>query len=168
MAHTLFRYDTLVYVLGLFFSLVVFNTTYMQLGTILPMSLMGIFLILVFIGKRDLKINRYRICFLLMAFVLFVVTALNNGQNYRVIYKVFLLSIFYMVSTSVEYSEKEVRFFIKIIIYSYLIYALYLLFGTERNEYYSRETLIIFGSELDPNIVAAVFVLPIVILLYNN
>lgn len=157
----------MVYVLGLFFSLVVFNTTFMQLGTLLPMFLMALFLLLVFIGKRPIKIDRYRVCFLVMAVVLLIVTTFNNGDNYRVIFKVILLSFFYMIATSLCYNEKEVNFFIRIIIYSYLIYALYLLFGTERNEYYSRETLIILGSELDPNIVAAVFVLPIAILLFN-
>lgn len=167
MPNKLLKYNVMIYVLGLFFSLVVFNTTYLQLGTILPILIMTFFYILIIVGNRKLKIEKYRISFLLMAIVLFLVTTFNDGDDYRVIFKVVILSIFYMIATSIEYNEKEVCFFIRFIVYSYLIYALYLLFGIERNEHYSRETLIIFGSELDPNIVAAVFVLPIVILLYN-
>lgn len=167
MSNKLLKYDSVIYILGLFFSLVVFNTTHMQLGTILPISLMAIFTILFITGKRKMKIELYKVCFLLMALVLFSSTAFNAGQDYRVVFKVFLLAFFYMIATSVDYKETEIRFFSKMIVYTYLLYALYLLFGTEKNEFYSRQTLIIFGSELDPNIVAAVFVLPIVLLLYN-
>lgn len=167
MSNKLLKYNSVVYVLGLFFSLVVFNTTHMQLGTILPLFLMVVFVVLSIIGKRKLKIELYKTCFLLMTLVLLSSTVFNAGQDYRVIFKVFMLAFFYMVATSIDYSDAEIRFFTRMIVYTYLLYALYLLFGTEKNEYYNRQTLIIFGSELDPNIVAAVFVLPIVLLLYN-
>ena len=167
MSNKLLKYNSVVYVLGLFFSLVVFNTTHMQLGTILLLFLMGVFVILVIKVKRKLKIRPYKVCFLLIALVLLLSTAFNAGQDYRAIFKVFTLAFFYMVATSIDYSDTEIRFFTRMIVYTYLLYALYLLFGTEKNEYYSRQTLFIFGSELDPNIVAAVFILPIVLLLYN-
>lgn len=84
--------------------------------------------------------------------------------------KVFILAVFVTIVSSVSFYKTEIKFIGIVLVFSYLIYAFLTLYavGGDTN-YYGRAQISILHSSipLDPNVVAAVFVLPFILCLYN-
>lgn len=158
----------LVYLLGAFFSLVLFNTTYMDLGTYVPIIVITLTLIFALSARKSGCKQSYGILF--FSVIVFLSTLLSGGEISREVEKIFLNALLFVVVTSLFFSEKEVRFLSFVIFVSYLVYAVLVFqaIGTV-GTFYGRTNIIILNSDypLDPNVTASVFALPVVIGLYN-
>lgn len=159
-----------VYVIAFFISLVLFNTTYMSLGTIVPM-LTIIFGLILFVSSRPkTNVNNRNNLYIWMSFIFLFSTVLSGGDELTQCLKIFLTALFSVHATRLCVSDKEVRFLSLIICISYAIYAILVVqsMGGE-TMYYGRAQIRILGSEypLDPNVVSAVFVFPFIICFYN-
>lgn len=152
-----------------FFAIVLFNTTYMSLGTNVPLAV--IFLgIIFFISNGRNKENKQNRCFVWMAIVILCSTMLSGGDQFRDCFKVLLTAFFVYFASSIKINDFEVKYLSFIICVSYFVYAILVTLAIGQDtEYYGRAQIRILNSEipLDPNVVAAVFVLPIIISLYN-
>lgn len=156
------------FLLCIFFCLALFNTTYKNLGTIIPSIVMLLFLIFLIFSRTSLTIDSYKYCFLLLPSLIFTVTLFSIGEISRTSYKVFILAVFFIISTSYPWNIKESKLFIKSVIFSYLIYSLYFIFfGYRFNLSLSRMHIKMLGSDIDPNVLGSLFILPTVIILYK-
>lgn len=152
-----------------FIAIVLFNTTYMGLGTNVPLAVIFLGIIL-FVSNRRSKANKQNICFVWLAIVILCSTILSDGEQFRDCFKVLLTAFFVYFSTSIKINDFEVKYLSFIICVSYFVYAILVILAIGQDtEYYGRAQIRILNSEtpLDPNVVAAVFVLPVVISLYN-
>lgn len=162
---------TVIYVIALFISLVLFNTTYMSLGTIVPMLTIVLGLLLFVSTRPKTNVNNRNNLYIWMSFLFLFSTALSGGDEFTQCLKIILTALFSALSTKLCISVKEVRFLSLIICVSYGIYAILVVQSMSSAEtmYYGRAQIRILGSEypLDPNVVSAVFVFPFIICLYN-
>ena len=158
----------LVYFVGAFLSLVLFNTTYMNLGTYVPIIVIIFTIVFALSARRSIYKQTYG--FLFFSILVFLSTLLSGGTISREVEKIFLNALIYIIASSLFFSEKEVRFLSFVIFVSYLVYAVLVIqaIGTI-GTFYGRVNIVILNSEypLDPNVTASVFTLPVVIGLYN-
>lgn len=165
----LFKQRLVVWMLGVFLSLVLFNTTYMHLGTIVPLTVMVLSLFHIIFHYR-IKITGNKCLFLIFITITLVSTFFSGGDDYREIFKILITIIIYMVFSSIRYADREVRFISLLLCLSYLVYAILVITSIGLySEDYGRVNIRILGGDipLDPNVTAAVFPLPIIICLYN-
>ena len=161
---------TVINVIALFISLVLFNTTYMSLGTIVPMLTIILGLLLFVSTRPKTNINNRNNLYIWMSFLFLFSTALSGGDEFTQCLKIILTALFSALSTKLCITVKEVRFLSLIICVSYVIYAILVIQSMSgETMYYGRAQIRILGSEypLDPNVVSAVFVFPFIICLYN-
>lgn len=158
-----------VLIIALFLAIVLFNTTYLSLGTNVP-------IVIIFIGfcfflrMKSINANKKNICFVWLSVVILLSTLFSGGEQLRDCFKILITVSFLYFSTSIKIKDSEVKYLSFFICASYLIYAI-LVFNAmgQETEYYGRAQIRILNSEipLDPNVVAAVFILPMIISLYN-
>lgn len=158
-----------VLIIALFFAIVLFNTTFLNLGTYLP-------LVIIFLGfvcfsfTKKTYVNKKNVYFIAFAILLFFSTFISGGDLYRECLKILLTVCFIYKASKVKLTDSEIQYLSLFICISYLIYAVLTIQAIGQDtQYYGRAQLRILNSEipLDPNVVAAVFVLPMVISLYN-
>lgn len=158
-----------ILIIAFFLAIVLFNTTYLGLGTYVP--LLVIFLgLLTFSYVEKTKANKKNIYFIWLSIVILCSTLLSGGDQIRDCFKIFITICFLYYSSSIRVKDSEVRYLSLFICMSYLVYAILVTQAIGQDtEYYGRAQIRILNSEvaLDPNVVAAVFVLPMIISLYN-
>lgn len=158
-----------IFVIAIFIAMVLFNTTYLGLGTSLPLII--IFLgLLTFLHVEKTNANKRNICFIWLSIVILCSTLLSGGDHIRDCFKILITICFVYFSTSIRVKDSEVRYLSLFICISYIVYAILVIQAIGQDtEYYGRAQIRILNSEvaLDPNVVAAVFVLPMIISLYN-
>ena len=166
---SLFTQRKEVYIVACFFATVLFNTTFLSLGTYVPMALIILGFFFLNKNKREQQ-NKNSIMYVLFSVLILLATFVSNGNDFRTPFKIIVTALFTYLACMESYSNKEVKFFSIIICLSYAIYAILVIQaigGT--TAYYGRAQISILSSEipLDPNVVSAVFVFPIIIALYN-
>lgn len=166
----LFSQRLVVYVIAMFISLVLFNTTFMSLGTVVPIGVIVLGVIVFALCPYKTGINSLNFGYTIMGFLILLSTLLSGGNQISQCLKIILTCFFVYMATKISISDKEMKFLSLVIVASYLIYAVLVLhsIGGE-TEYYGRVQIRILGSDypLDPNVVSAVFILPFVISIYN-
>lgn len=158
-----------ILIIAFFLAIVLFNTTYLGLGTYVP--LLVIFLgLLTFSCVEKTKANKKNKYFIWLSIVILFSTFFSGGEQIRDCFKIFITVCFLYYSSSIRVKDSEVRYLSLFICISYLVYAILVTQAIGQDtEYYGRAQIRILNSEvaLDPNVVAAVFVLPMIISLYN-
>lgn len=158
-----------ILIIAFFLAIVLFNTTYLGLGTYVP--LLVIFLgLLTFPYVEKTKINKKNIYFIWLSIVILCSTLLSGGDQIRDCFKLFITICFLYYSSSIRVKDFEVRYLSLFICISYFVYAILVIQAIGHDtEYYGRAQIRILNSDvaLDSNVVAAVFVLPMIISLYN-
>lgn len=158
-----------ILIIAFFLAIVLFNTTYLGLGTYVP--LLVIFLgLLTFSSVEKTKANKKNKYFIWLSIVILFSTFFSGGEQIRDCFKIFITVCFLYYSSSIRVKDSEVRYLSLFICISYLVYAILVTQAIGQDtEYYGRAQIRILNSEvaLDPNVVAAVFVLPMIISLYN-
>lgn len=166
----LFTQRLVVYTIAIFIAIVLFNTTYMSLGTIVPILVIGLGLVVFSITPSKSKASVSSKFFIWMSVLILLATLVSGGDNYRDCFKLFLVTVFVYYSTKLVLSHSEVKILSLLLTISYVIYAFLVLqsIGGETN-YFGRAQIKILNSDipLDPNVVSAVFVLPLIISIYN-
>ena len=166
---SLFAQRKEVYIVACFFATVLFNTTYMSLGTYVPMVL--ILLGFCFLNKKNRAIqNKSSIMYVLLSVLILFATVVSGGDDFRTPFKIIVTALFTYFACMESYSNDEAKFFSLIICLSYVIYAILVIQAIGGStEYFGRAQISILSSEipLDPNVVSAVFVFPMIISLYN-
>lgn len=158
-----------ILVIAFFLAIVLFNTTYLGLGTYVPLFVI-ILGLLTFSNVKKTKANKKNIYFIWLSIVILCSTLLSGGEQIRDCFKLFITICFLYYSSSIRVKDSEVRYLSLFICLSYLVYAILVTQAIGQDtEYYGRAQIRILNSEvaLDPNVVAAVFVLPMIISLYN-
>lgn len=158
-----------ILIIAFFFAIVLFNTTYLGLGTYVPLLII-ILGLLTFSYVEKTKANKKNIYFIGLSIVILCSTLLSGGDQIRDCFKLFITICFLYYSSSIRVKDFEVRYLSLFICISYLVYAILVTQAIGQDtEYYGRAQIRILNSEiaLDPNVVAAVFVLPMIISLYN-
>lgn len=158
-----------ILIIAFFLAIVLFNTTYLGLGTYVPL-LVIILGLLTFSYVEKTKANKKNIYFIWLSIVILCSTLLSGGDQIRDCFKIFITICFLYYSSSIRVNDSEVRYLSLFICISYLVYAILVTQAIGQDtEYYGRAQIRILNSEvaLDPNVVAAVFVLPMIISLYN-
>lgn len=165
----LLRQRFAVSLIAIFLSLVLFNTTYLGLGTNIPLVVIVMGLVF-FPSEQKSNSNKKNVYFIWLAIVIFLSTLLSDGENFHECLKIFITVLFVYMATSIKIDDNEVRYLSLFICVSYLVYAI-LVIGAigQDTEYYGRAQIRILNSEipLDPNVVAAVFIFPMILSLYN-
>lgn len=158
-----------ILIIAFFLAIILFNTTYLGLGTYVP--LLVIFLgLLTFSCVEKTKANKKNKYFIWLSIVILFSTFFSGGEQIRDCFKIFITVCFLYYSSSIRVKDSEVRYLSLFICISYLVYAILVTQAIGQDtEYYGRAQIRILNSEvaLDPNVVAAVFVLPMIISLYN-
>lgn len=158
-----------ILIIAFFLAIVLFNTTYLGLGTYVP--LLVIFLgLLTFTYVEKTKANKKNIYFIWLSILILFSTVLSGGEQIRDCFKLFITICFLYYSSLIKVKDFEVRYLSLFICISYIVYAILVIQAIGQDtEYYGRAQVRILNSEvaLDPNVVAAVFVLPMIISLYN-
>ena len=158
----------LTVLVAIFLGLVLFNTTYLDLGTIVPLIVIffTIGVVLFKYGIRKVSFNSI-IIFVLIAFFS---TFVSGGNDYRELVKILLTVFFFLIVISIPYKNEEVKFLSFMLCLLYVIYAILVIqsIGLD-TAVYGRVTIIILGGDipLDPNVTATAFVLPVTICTYN-
>lgn len=158
-----------IIIIALFFATVLFNTTYLGLGTYVPLFVILLGL-LSFSFMQKTSINHRNIYFVWLSILILFSTIISGGEQIRDCFKLFITICFLYFSTSIKIKDSEVRYLSLLICISYFAYAVLVTQAIGQDtQYYGRAQIRILNSEipLDPNVVAAVFVLPIIISLYN-
>lgn len=158
-----------ILIIAFFLAVVLFNTTYLGLGTYVPLLVISLGL-LTFSYAEKTKANKKNIYFIWLSIVILCSTLLSGGDQIRDCFKLFITICFLYYSSSIRVKDSEVRYLSLFICMSYLVYAILVTQAIGQDtEYYGRAQIRILNSEvaLDPNVVAAVFVLPMIISLYN-
>ena len=158
-----------VIIIALFFATILFNTTYLGLGTNVPIIIISVGLFS-FLTKKKIKTNSKNALFIWFAVLILLSTMLSGGVHMRECFKIFITVCFVYLSTSIEISDSEVKYFSLFICLSYLVYAILVTMAIGQDtQFYGRAQIRILNSEtpLDPNVTAAVFVLPLILSLYN-
>ena len=170
MLKFLVRQRRIVILISLFLALVLFNTSYMSLGTIVPSFVMLLTICDMIYESQCLSFRKPHIPLIIFAYIVLLSTLFSTGNIDLESLKVFILAIYVTCVSSVILHAQEVKFIGIILVLSYLVYAFLVLFaiGGDSN-YYGRVQISILHSSipLDPNVVAAVFVLPFILCLYN-
>ena len=165
-----FHQRKVVWLIAIFFSLILFNTTFMSLGTIVPLGVAGL-LLWISMTSEELAVNRYKLAMLIFAIIIAIATFFSGGEIDRAYLKILLMVLVYVFVTSLPYTDREVSFLSLAICISYCVYALLVVdsIGATDVVYHGRAELRILNSEiaLDPNVVAGCFVLPSIMSLYN-
>lgn len=156
-----------IYLIAIFLSLVLFNTTYMSLGTIVPLVvILMIVLYVVFNAKYKNNIFTPFIGYLV---VITLSTIVMEGEI-RILFKIIANVLTVFAISKLRFSINEAKFFSLIISVTYCIYALLVIksIGMEWRDY-GRIQIAILNSDipLDPNVISANFILPSIIALYN-
>ena len=93
-----------VWLLAIFLSLILFNTTYRNLGTYVP--LVVIFISLFHINFRyKITISNYKGLLLVFVLVTLFSTILSEGDFSRDVPKIFITILIYIAFSSIYYSE---------------------------------------------------------------
>jgi O-antigen ligase len=155
--------------LGIYFSLVLFTTAYLNMGTISTVAIICItsFITVVIERKSKCSIQLYKFSFLV--FIIFITAFsvfINDYLPTDLLLKLLCFYVMYLLATSHKYNDSEVSALTSFIIFSTTSYALYfILYGVNDGSHLFRRTLIILGSELDPNYLSAAFVFSSVLLI---
>ena len=156
-----------IYLVAVFFSLVLFNTTYLGLGTIIPIVVIGV--ILICLNFNPLKANKTFVPFIWYALIITIVTLLLNGET-RDLSKIILMVVIVYCISLLKIDIREIKFLTLALCFSYCVYAILVIqsIGLETG-FYGRVQIKILNGEipLDPNVISATFILPIIISLYN-
>lgn len=166
---SLFAQRLIIYVLAVFLSLVLFNTTYLSLGTYLPILVMAVGLILLKKTSNS-KINSFNSYYIGIAIIVLFSTIISGGNNFRECLKIFLTIFFVYKITTLNVNIFEIKFLSLILCLSYCVYAILVIQAIGGDTmFFGRAQITILKSEtsLDPNVVSAAFVLPVIISLYN-
>lgn len=165
-----FKQRVEIYIVAIFLSLVLFNTTYLSLGTYLPISIIAIGIVLCLFSPYKTNINSSNSIYLLLAVIIFISTIISDGNNFRECFKIFITILFVYKSTKLLVDIEEVKFLSFIIVLFYFVYAVLVIQAIGGDTvYYGRAQIKILNSNipLDPNVISAAFVLPFVISFYN-
>ena len=165
----LIRQRWVILIIALFFALVLFNTTYLGLGTNVPIAIIALGIIIFSLSKKC-RTNKKNICLIWLSFVIFLSTLISGGEGFRECFKIFITATFLYLATQVDIDDEEVRYLSLFICISYVVYAVLVVQSMgQETQYYGRAQIRILNSEipLDPNVVAAVFIFPCILSLYN-
>lgn len=142
----------------------------MSLGTFVPLTVMGLFIISALTQYR-FHIKRYKLCYLIFLALVCMSTIISGGELGRDIPKILFIIIVYLIASSLPFQDNEISFLSFSICAFYSIYAILVIqsIGLD-TEYYGRVQIKILGGDipLDPNIVSANFVFPLVLSMYNT
>ena len=115
---SLFAQRKEVYIVACFFATVLFNTTYMSLGTYVPMVL--ILLGFCFLNKKNRAIqNKSSIMYVLLSVLILFATVVSGGDDFRTPFKIIVTALFTYFACMESYSNDEAKFFSLIICLSY-------------------------------------------------
>ena len=98
-----------ILIIAFFLAIVLFNTTYLGLGTYVP--LLVIFLgLLTFSYVEKTKANKKNIYFIWLSIVILCSTLLSGGDQIRDCFKLFITICFLYYSSSIRVKDSEVRY----------------------------------------------------------
>lgn len=160
----------IVYLISILFGLVLFNTTYMSLGTIVPLIVMTSIIVISLNTNNRVHTKKHYQNFIVYLFIVTIATVLSGGSDFRTIAKLLLTVLTLIFATRLSYSRKETKFLSQFFCLAYAIYAALVIhsIGMTWRDYGRIQILILNGSEaLDPNVISATFILPMVISFYN-
>lgn len=148
---------------GIFVCLMLFQTSFMKLGTITAFSTLVMIVITTFLGKytsiRKFKFPIQSKCMLIFV-ILCTVTIMISGYtpNYfmRFIAQIFLFLV--LLTLRLNFQEKE--FIEKLFIIAAVIYAILTIYSCiqNRNIRYIHSSILLFNTEIDPNFIGIPFV----------
>lgn len=156
---------------AVFMSLMLFQTSYMRLGTITAFVAIALTLLTAFISvimrTRDFRVKPNSIILTTFLLITFLVTLIYGAlPSYFVRYTAqIILCIVLMTIPSLN--KKEIQFLKNVFIVASVVYAVLIIISCYRlaDERYTHDSIVLFNAELDPNFVgiplvaASVFVL---------
>lgn len=159
----------IIYLLAIYFGLVLFNTTYLGLGTYIPLIIMILGLMTILIG-RSYRFEHFKLYYIMMGLIILISSLFSDADNFRNVFKILLTIIFFCFASSLKTTTREIRFLSLSICCTYVIYVFLMIeaIGTDVVNY-GRIDIRLFGGEIpiDTNVISAVYVLPFIISLYN-
>ena len=144
----------------------------MSLGTIVPFIVMISIIVISHNTHHYYRVHtkKHYQNFIVYLFIVTIDTVLSGGTDFRTVAKLLLTVLTLVFATRLYYSSKETKFLSQFFCVAYAIYAALVIYsiGMAWRDYGRIQILILNGSEaLDPNVISATFILPMVISFYN-
>ena len=113
----------IVYLISILFGLILFNTTYMSLGTIVPLIVMILIIVVSLNTNNRVYISKNYQCFFIYLIVVTIATIISGGTDFRTIAKLFLTIATLVFATQLHYDYKETKFLSQFFCIAYATYA---------------------------------------------
>lgn len=170
--HEITKLSNVVICFSLFMASMLFQTSYMRLGTIVAAGTMfltvGAFLLRGSFLKISIKFNGF-VALLLLFLIYTMFGCYLNGHFPSYFIKFVTQILFCALLFSVDITERENEYLKWVFTLSSSIYAVLVIITCIENarEGYARTDILLFGAELDPNFVGIPFVASMTLLLDN-
>ena len=148
---------------GIFICLMLFQTSFMKLGTLAAFSTLVMIIITTFLGKYT-SIRKFRfpiqskcmLIFIILCTVIIMISGYTPSYFARFVAQIFLFLV--LLTLKLNFQEKE---FIEIVfIVASVIYAILTIYSCiqNRNIRYIHSNILLFNTEIDPNFIGIPFV----------
>lgn len=161
------RIRPVIYLFILFEMIMLLQTTYSNLGTILAGALSGLLIMAYLMESHYIKMNSSIMLIFCYSGLLLFSTIFRTNITSK-LFQFFVYVILFILLTSLEFNEREARWILNGFVTTSLIYSIMIiLYRINNPTIYIHSRIVILGSEIDPNYIGLPLIVSFSILFYE-
>ena len=144
-----------------------FQTNYYYLGTIVATVLCGLIVFTYLLESRCIKVNNENVIIFIYMLVLVGSTLFTTTMTSKLL-QFIIYVILYILLSSLKLRDREARVLIDGFVLASVIYAIFIIYSRFTHPtVYIHSNIILFGTELDPNYIGLPLIVAFSLLLYD-
>ncbi|MGF0019630.1 O-antigen ligase family protein [Sporofaciens sp. SGI.106] len=161
------RIRPVIYVFILFEMVMLLQTTYSNLGTIVTGALSGLLIMTYLMESHYIKKNSSIVLIFCYAGLLFFSTIFRTNITSK-LFQFFVYVILFILLTSLELNDREARWILNGFVIASIFYSIMIiLYRINNPTTYIHSRIVILGSEIDPNYIGLPLIVSFSILFYE-
>lgn len=161
------RIRPVIYVFILFEMVMLLQTTYSNLGTIITGALSGLLIMTYLMESHYIKKNSSIVLIFCYAGLLFFSTIFRTNITSK-LFQFFVYVILFILLTSLELNDREARWILNGFVIASIFYSIMIiLYRINNPTTYIHSRIVILGSEIDPNYIGLPLIVSFSILFYE-